>query len=468
MLMVRFKTLIFLCLLAAAGTAEAQSFLPNDCVIQGGFCDASNTCIRYDPDADDVLVEVRIGTCDIPLTIDGPIDAPQPKFVGPHIEFVNMSRNGDLVVSANDNGLPGGTKKLKVNVFTPTKMATLMIGRPLGKEGSATFDNGTATMIVKDGDTIILHGGKTSDKPRNLRIKAMVGALPIDGEFDFTVFRVDAAGMISGGIETVLPRKILANSGKSATYPNGVTVKARTMRKSFKDAVSLDSSGGVTSAFPDGKIDMHNGAVDFDRLGHRFINEVTTYGGIVLKGSIVPAGIPQYDFSRKLSPNQPAASRESFNWLRRRMTHEYLYSKSAFGGQLAADCNDDEDDDSSDQDEDLIPKDSAIWTFDTPFIFAGAALRPPRPGDAGEGSSIRGIYQFRDWVEYGGVRVSQDVDWSWFFTYLNPPGSPTFVQDNIRGGNDNKMLIGPPRTVPPCGEDVDPDTAGRQSTQTRR
>jgi len=439
------KNPLVLSLLAAfalcAGTvAHAQSFTAGNCLSAGGFCDASNTCVRYAPDDDDVLQEFVLGSCETQgVIIIGPGNASTPIPQGPHVEFVNNTRSGDLVVAAKDTqrGLPGGTKKLQVTVMPPNKMAELTISRMAGNAGSAAFDkNGAQTITVKDGQMITIFGGVTSDMPRNMSITSMIDNMTVPGQFDFTVFRVDASGLISGSLTSVLPRRVLANSGKKLTI-GSVPLKPRTMRRLYQDVVT-ESGGVVSSARPDGKRDERGTPkmADFDRVGHRHINEVVAYGGIVLKGKIMPENIMHTDFSRKLLPKATAANRESFNWLRVKTTREDIFDQA---GKLKKSnlCANKAGDDSTDEDEDLIPEDGFVWTIDEPQVIAQPSTKGR--GDTIDGDVVRGTYVFADWVEYGGVRVSSDVNWNWLYSHTDPVGPTAFVQENTFGIKDNKM-----------------------------
>ncbi|MEO8379535.1 MAG: hypothetical protein ABI779_07705 [Acidobacteriota bacterium] len=350
---------------------------------------------------------------------------------------MNTTRSGDRVVAGKAQGTPGGTKQLTVNVMPKNKTAQLTIKRTLGQQGSASFDGrGTVTMSVQDGQAITIFGGDVSDKPRNMAITSAINGMSVPGTFDFTVFTVDAVGTIQGTIEQALPKRVLANSGRKLTS-GSVPLPARTMRTLYQDLVTVQN-GVVTVAQPDGKRDERalRGSPDLDRVGHRFLDEVLTYGGIVIKGTIVPSGIALTDFSRKLlNPSVAAAARESFNVTRIKFANEQVF----FNGQFRRNtvCINNIPDDSTDDDEDLIPDDGAVWSIDTPSV----VLRPSVPSAVADGEVARGRYLFQEQVEYGGVRVSPFVVWSWSYSYINPIGPKLFMQDNSLGANDNKMTL---------------------------
>ncbi|HXH40374.1 MAG TPA: hypothetical protein VNN08_17220 [Thermoanaerobaculia bacterium] len=447
------SSLLFVAALCAATGANAQSLSASDCFAAGGFCDASNTCIGEQPDANGFLQESPIGNCEVPgIIIIGAGDMSVPPPPGPHVEFVNTTRGSDLVVAAKDTtrGLPGGTKQLQVNVVPTTGMAKLTIKRILGSAGSAAFDsNGTQTITVTNGQMITIFGGDTSDKPRNMSITAMISNLIVPGEFDFTVFRIEPTGIISGLVNgtstSVLPARVKANSGKPLVYAT-YTLPARTMRSYYQDVVTL--KGGVVSLGPDGKRDERGtpGVPDFDRVGHKHINEVVAYGGIVFRGQVIPQGIMHTDFSRRLTPNLPPASRLSFNWRQFRTTREQIFDQNGNVKKTNL-CENNVDDDMDDYDEDLIPSTGAVWMIDEPAVIAQA---PKGRGDTVDGDVVRGTEVFETWVEYGGVRVSPDVNWYWLYSHRDPVGTPAFVQDNTFGTLDNKMGLTALTLAPGC------------------
>ncbi|MEO8379534.1 MAG: hypothetical protein ABI779_07700 [Acidobacteriota bacterium] len=55
--------------LCSASRAGAQSFTSTQCASQGGFCDASNTCVRYDPLESGLLQESTLGNCEAGIII---------------------------------------------------------------------------------------------------------------------------------------------------------------------------------------------------------------------------------------------------------------------------------------------------------------------------------------------------------------------------------------------------------------
>ena len=443
------KAAIVILLLAGALAAGAQSLSPGNCFAAGGQCDASNTCLRFDVGRDGVLIETTLGTCDVPgpIIIGGGFDPPNPPPPPPFVSFVNTSRSGDTVVSAKDpdpkKGVPGGTKELVVHVTPINKQAQLTI-QSTPNTGTAFFDSaGTLTTLpVNDGQKITIYGGAVSKKPRDMAITSTIGGKKVPGRFDFTVFRVDVTPFVSGSAAAALPLKeAKANSGRRLVVTNksGQTVKlsARSMLAYYQDLVTVN--GNTVTDLPDGKADdrFQAGQPDLDRVGHRHLDDVLAYGGIVMKGTIVPAGMVQRDFSPKIDPMGKQGKRESFNWVRNVDARDLIYKGTMY--LRATICNQMLDD-STDNDEDLIPsKSGTIWVFDTP-----AYISKPVTGrdQLNEGETARGRYLFGERVEYADVAVSPIVWWHWKYSHTNPIGPKLFVQDNTVPG-DNVVGIGP-------------------------
>lgn len=443
---------IVLLLLVAALSAGAQSFSPTNCLLAGGQCDASNTCVRYTLDGLGFLQEQSIGTCASsgPIIIGGGFDPPNPPPPGPYVAFVNDTRSGDRVVSAKiPPDQPGGTKELGVKVFPATKTARLRIQRIGGSAGSATFDAAglTTTMNVTNGQRIKIFGGNTSDLARNMIVTATIDGATVPGEFTFTVFRVEPKARVTGTpLETVLPDTARAASGNMvAVFQPGnpvilYTLRAQLMRTLFKDPTTIQGRT-ITALLPDGKRDerLIAGKPDFDRLGHRTLDNLGQYGGIVFKGNIVPK-VDHADFSRNIAP---LTVRESFNWRRNKTIVEVRVRPNA--PSAFTQCIKNRDDDFTDTDEDLIPDDGAIWVFDGPsFLLETPGIR----NDTVDGDIIRGYYTFVEWAEYGGVRVSPNMPWYWRFSNINPPGTPVLLQESSQPG-DNVVATGT-TAVPIC------------------
>jgi hypothetical protein len=445
------KAVIVLLLLAVASSAGAQSFSPTDCLLAGGQCDASNTCVRYNADGSGFLLEQTLGTCQSsgPIIIGGGYDPPNPPPPGPYVAFINDTRSGDRVVSAKIPGeLPGGRKELGVKVSPAGKTAKLRIQRISGTAGSAFFDAGglTTTLNVTNGQRITIYGGDTSSVARNMAITATIDGAAVTGQFVFTVFRVNAMARVSGSsLETVLPDSARAASGKPvAVYQPGTptilyVLRAQLMRTLFKDPTTIQGNI-ITALRPDGVRDERLVAnkPDFDRVGHRTLDNLGQYGGIVFKGNIVP-NIQHTDFSRNIAP---FSVRESFNWRRTKRIVEKKIRPSGF--TTTTQCLQGDDDD-TDSDEDLIPEDGSIWTFDTPSFLLETPLSR---NDAADGDIIRGWWQFVEWAEYGGVQVSKRVNWYWRYSNINPAGTDTLKQESSQPGDNT--VVEDTTAVPQC------------------
>jgi hypothetical protein len=434
---------VVLMLLAFAVTAGAQSFTATECALQGGSCDASNTCVKFQPQQDGGLVEVALGNCNTPpIIIFGPGDPPPPPPLPPFVAFINTTRSGDRVVAGKDSVRPGGTKELTVMIKPMGKTAQLTIKRTTGNAGSAFFDAARTlkTITVTDGQKITIFGGDVSDKARNLAITATINGNAVPGTFDFTSFRIDAQAFISGTLESVLPQRVKANSGKKVTSNQAGGNRKQTMRAYFQDEVTVNANGSITLG-GDGKRDERGtrGVADFDRVGHKHINDVVAYGGIVFKGTIMPKGIPQTDFSRKAKNPGSTPVYESFNWTRFRTIREQIFDRNNVLLKTAQPCVTNVLDDSTDDDEDLFADDGAVWAIDVPAVFSQTGTGRP---DLRAGDVARGTELFKEHVEYGGVRVSGFIDWHWLYSHARPAtGSAVFVQENTfaAGVRDNKM-----------------------------
>jgi hypothetical protein len=436
---------IVVVLVLLAWSAGAQSLSPTNCAIAGGVCDASNTCIRYDPDQAGLLQEFTLGTCvqNPIIVIGGGFDPPNPAPPPPYVAYRNETRGRDLVVAAKDTqfNLPGGTKELQVIVVPNTRTAVLTISRVQPTfSGSAFFDSARTrtTMSVTDGQKIMIYGGEVSSVPRNMKITATINGNSVPGTFQFTVFRVDVEAIVTGDVDTALKFRPKANSGRRIPVSSTLTLSPRSMRAFFKDLATVQN-GVAVSTIPDGRPDQRAvpGQNDLQFLGHRLLEGVLAYGGIVFKGTIVPGGVVHTDFNRKLS------SGETFNWERDKEIRDLLYDANGVYVGYTNCTTRREDDDASDHDEDLIPDGGTIWSFDTAAHLANPGTGR---GDIPEGHVARGYYQFRELVRYAGTDVSRIVPWYWTYAIANPTGPRTFVQDS---SNTNTVATGR-ITLPPC------------------
>ena len=430
------KAVIAVLLLAIALGAGAQSFSPTNCLLAGGQCDASNTCVRYTLDGFGFLQEQSIGTCQSsgPIVIGGQYDPPNPPPQGPYVAFVNDTRSGDRVVSAKLDAMTQGKKELGVKIYPTGKTARLRIQRVGGTRGSASFDAaGTLTALnVVNNQRITIFGGITSDAARNMTITATIDGMPVPGEFAFTVFQVNPKATYMGtDLGMILPDTALAASGEQVVAIGDGRINVlqpQHMRRLYKDAATIEGQA-ITARVSDGEIDQRflSGKPDYDRAGHRTLDNLLQYGGIVFKGNIVP-NVEHADFSRNIAP---FSNREGFNWRRTRTIIEKKFDLD--GSVVLRQCMRNQDDDSTDSDEDLIPDDGSIWVFDTPSF----VIRDPNATrtDTLDGDIVRGWYTFVEWAEYGGVRVTPKVDWYWKFAHMDPEDGNLVQDDSLPGFN---------------------------------
>jgi hypothetical protein len=170
-------------------------------------------------------------------------------------------------------------------------------------------------------------------------------------------------------------------------------------------------------------------------LGHQHVINHVAYGGIVIRGQVVPTGVPPKDFNRIHSRTQ------AFNWDRTTTGFEYNGSDClnlTHGEFIAAaesatdDLKDYDEDLLADPDEPAAPKNLFIWVIDTPTeIQAGV----PNLSD------IRRIRRsFVEHAQYAGVRASRDVPWYWLSSQENRA-----VLNKIK----TKTRKQPPKTNPP-------------------
>jgi hypothetical protein len=343
------------------------------------------------------------------------------------LTVTNTSRNGDRVVSAKDAklGLPGGEKLIEVQVIAgyfqqegfqtvPGLPATLTIRRDQGNtSGSAAFrQTGTASRELRTGPSktrVTLLGRDISSAPRNLLVEAHVGGTRCIGHWSFTVFRIDPKAFIAGDANTVLPAAALTNAG---TGP-------QTLRDFYPANI-----GGQTA------------------LGHQHVINHVAYGGIVIRGQVVPTGVPPKDFNRIHSRTQ------AFNWDRTTTGFEYNGSDclNLTHGEFIA-AAESATDDLADYDEDLLadpddaaaPKDLFIWVIDAPNESQAGV---PNLAD------IRRIRRsFVEHAQYAGVRASRDVPWYWLSSQENRAAALSFVQnDRYTPVGDNEVGLGQPAT----------------------
>ncbi len=332
--------------------------------------------------------------------------------VATSVEIKNTSRSGDRVVSAKDDadGLPGGTKTLEVKVTPATETATLKIISTGG--GTAVFEStGNDTCTVTGTETITMLGRNVSTAARDVRIDASINNA-VKASWDFTVFRVGLSAYASGTIDAI-------PGFQSATSATGSPLSA------IMDEPLIGSHklGHVVREFPPYPL---GGLLP------------TAYGGIVIKGQVVPSGIKKTDFCTTHSRSS------SFDW--KRVIDSVQFNQN---GNLLIDTTDinfvplhNFPDDPNDEDEDLTPdvdgtaNDLLIWSADFPTISVSDVTS--------EGKIIRERFNALEWVNYASVQVSSKLKWTWRASMENPKDNPKvkqFVQNNGIPG-DNVLAVG--------------------------
>ena len=179
------------------------------------------------------------------------------------VELNNTSHNGDLVVSAKDTArdLPGGEKELEIAVSPATVSVVLELDRASGSSGSAVFDStGNDSRTVIGTQTVKILGRDVSDEPRNMQLVAKINTAT-STTWDFTVFRVDPTPILVGDVTVVMPDSVTNSVGDK------LNVLFQTPTAGNKD------------------------------LGHKIENDVVAYGGIVIRGKIVPSDMDKTDFN---------------------------------------------------------------------------------------------------------------------------------------------------------------------------
>lgn len=182
------------------------------------------------------------------------------------VHLTNFSRGGDKVVSAKDDtlGLPGGSKTIDVSVFPTNVTATLTIRRVAGTTGSAIFQDSLAniTTFTSTGasstKTITILGRDISSDARNMVVEAQIGNT-VRNTFTFTVFRIDPEAFVTGTIDAVMPASV-EHAGKLSDV--------------YKTSTTADGT-----------------------LGHNHVDQSLAYGGIVIRGKVVPSGMVVGDFN---------------------------------------------------------------------------------------------------------------------------------------------------------------------------
>jgi len=202
--------------------------------------------------------------------------------VNAEVTFINDTRDGDKVVSADLGEGAQGIKELKVRVNpAPTEEdpVILKIERMAGNEGSATFDggegDGTSLTLAGGGDVhaeggevyqLKILGGDTSSDARNMAINARNNIDSLLAKWEFTVFEIDLLSIVNGGSDQI-PAAALSNGGAG---PN-------TLRNVYNEA----------------KIQDNNFGFDIIISGNQRFSE----GGVYVRGKIIPAGVDAKDFA---------------------------------------------------------------------------------------------------------------------------------------------------------------------------
>lgn len=328
----------------------------------------------------------------------------------------DWSRNGDIVVSAKDAalGLPGGEKRLEIEVYPLDSSVTLTLKSKPGMTGSAVFANPDTKAVIGATQTL---PGIANDKITNVatRQKLLILGRDVSGAARSMVIEVkNAAGQ---KISITFDSKDAARKEFDFTVFR-VTVNALTSKTLRVDDVlvpSIYSNGGLgpktlSSLVKDITLTMHT-QEDDSFLGHNVINGLCAYGGIVFKGQIVPSSMNRDDF------NLVHDRSNAFNWDRRRFTRtynkdfEFDIKASETEKDLQLKISDDSTDSTNDDAKDLIPNSDGvannlfIWAADTPNATPSDV---PNAGDV-----VYKRYQFIEEAQYAGVPVSEKMPWYW-------------------------------------------------------
>ena len=320
----------------------------------------------------------------------------------PSAKFINDTRGGDKVVSAQDTdeGLPGGQKTLDVEV-TGGQAVTLTIKQTAGASGSAVFivdGKETTTRTVPGGKTttITIYGREVSDVARNMQIQATIGGKTADN-WTFTVFEVTPTLMVD---------------------------PATPIKKAIPASVKNDKNDSLQALLLQSTDENPN-------LGHHQTNRLA-YGGMVLQGKVTPTGINPNDF------NQQHSRDSSFNWTQTAHARLYLNGASDPSPIMTTDQQTDgltDGVESLKAAPDLGTKDLFIWSFDVP------RTTPNRIPNQGNNRRLRA--QFYDVATYAGVQVVPTVNWYWDSSQKNNGGDEPFVEDaTYNAAGDNKIAQG--------------------------
>lgn len=208
--------------------------------------------------------------------------------------------------------------------------------------------------------------------------------------WDFTVFWVEAKAYVSGNIDSVLPSSVKSGGGV------GLGILDDPGQDTLSGAYQA-RSGANTLGFSDRQ------NIPFKGLGGpRLI------GGIAFSGQIRPSGMSANDF------NIAHSRFNSFNWGRKFDVRQYDEKgdlRSSGTGILEV-ASDNRDDDSNDDDEDLIPDPDGkpnelfIWAIDAPFISWATVANSGA-------TTLSKRFFFRQFAQYAGVNVSKTVSWYW-------------------------------------------------------
>lgn len=375
----------------------------------------------------------------------------------------NVDGRNDRVVSARDTqaGLPGGIKRVRVTVPTKVTISLEIQARP-GTTGSAFFDAArtqTTLTNVSGQRDITIYGGDVSgiaanapqgtSATRNMQIVATSGTTSQE-LWAFTVFRVDLVPYKSGNVDNIIPTNALSASGLDKN------IGALSLRQYYKEALSVfgsTSNGGVLGA--------NIVAPPTSTLNSQYL-----FGGIVIRGKVIPSGMSGKDFNRIRSRSK------SFFW--QQLISSRLYnSDQSFFTQVSRNfewsvASQQVSDNPHDENADLLPDvdslygagELSIWFVDTPGF---SALAVPNNGD-----KLRVRYQFMDQVAYAGTACSKPLNWFYRASVVNQAQTLTKLTDKA-GDNIVSADSGTTKAVTPLTSDLtQPDSSVPPPTLTGR
>jgi len=354
--------------------------------------------------------------------------------VNAEVIFINDTRGGDKVVSADLGEDAQGSKELKVHVNPePTEQnpVVLKIERTAGDEGSATFDgadpgDGTTLTLTGGGDAhpdggevyqLKILGGDTSSEVRNMAINASNDTGTLLAKWEFTVFHVTPTPYFATNVNVkdVLPEAVKNHLGQS--------LQARIIA---------------------------NAGTDPTLLGHHIVEDRQAHGIIVIRGTIVPSGMDPNDFYREFNV------KAGFDWDRRISGRHYDMDGCLFIGSdiLEAVASDNRWDSSSSFSKDLIADpdggdgDLMIWSYDVPKLIPASITN--------QGDILRLRKNWTEAATYASVRASVVVTWYWRTSIEHTQQGSLRANNDFEDDGDHQLAaaVSPNTATTPLTPDV--------------